>query len=334
MTAWTLAISDKRPVVAAASSTSSFEAVSDEFYPLYDGVTVTVPATSATNISSGQAMVTTQQLGSVTLKSAGTLEWESAIQGGMRFSYIWSPGVFLVGYGARTSRPAEEVVQGFYEFAGQGLTPAELNYVNIASDRFPALVGWQKDSGVVVEVEGTTAMHASIQYPVMRNYWPGWQPAPLVEVISEPPRAAHVRGAEEDLSDLFEEAEGKSFEPDEEADFDIRLTEILKQRRDALKTLSELLMESNIPSKETAQRAIHVVASHETIGATSAGIAFLATLLKHPRPSMRDSAALGLYELGVPVAGDLIREALQKESSTLVRRSMAQIIDALERKSR
>ncbi len=277
--------------------------------------------------------VVTETIGSVTVESTRPLEWESAIGGGFRHRYSSSPGVFLVGYGARRAFEFEEVVEGFYDFATHWVPAAGLRYSHLPDRNFPVLLGWEERPDVVVTFNSsaTDAPNTHLAAPQVRRSWLGWSPSKEA-APAEPARRAP--SLQQTLIDLFTEFCTERFARDEETEFDDRLVKVIQGGgKSALKDLLEVLMEGDIATRGAASRTATLVARDERLGSPVGRLEFLTMLLGHKRPSIRDAAALGLYDMKTGDALPPLRRAADKEPLPLVKKNMLQVIEALERRA-
>lgn len=326
---------DAFEMTSATSEQAGFGTV-----PLADYVTLRLEGPAAAGdsvLGSSSEEVARVRIGPVTIESSGTLEWdwESSIQGGLRFQHSRAPAVFLAGYGIQGAFRSEYVVEGFYKFAGRWFRPEDLACVSLVHRPFPVLLGWQLRSGVTVGYDSAATDVPGVlpDEPSVRHWWTGWTAEGGAELVSIPPLSseADVRDV---LVSLFQEVHDEEYEFGEEAEFDNRLGAILGAAGDpGLDALIELLMESEVPSKSAAARSVYVVARSESVGSKDERLRFLISLLGHRQASMRDAAALGLYDLGSPGAIVPLREAMERERSVFVRKNVSQLLAALERRS-
>jgi len=136
------------------------------------------------------------------------------------------------------------------------------------------------------------------------------------------------------LIDLFTEFCTERFARDEETEFDDRLVKVIQGGgKSALKDLLEVLMEGDIATRGAASRTATLVARDERLGSPVGRLEFLTMLLGHKRPSIRDAAALGLYDMKTGDALPPLRRAADKEPLPLVKKNMLQVIEALERRA-
>lgn len=317
-------------------------AVSDESPPLETwysaapNVTLCVQKLNATgfDVTEPEAVVT-EDFGSVTIKSSSTLEWESAAEGGLRFQYSLSPAVFLVGYGVRRALAPEKVIEGFYHFAGRSIGIQDLAHAYIPYRSFPALLGWEQQPFIVVEHDPSRTRPpriVSVEQP-RRRYWTGWGFGEEIRLggmgVAKP-----VRGVREALLDLFADVLEEEFEFGEEARFDTQLASLLAGAdQTGPATLLEILMESDVLSREATVRAVRVVARSGAVGSTQQRLRFLTAVLGHRQASIRDAAALSLLDLGTPDVIPALRAALAKEKHPQVHKNLIQIVEALDRRT-
>lgn len=277
----------------------------------------------------------TETIGSVTVESSQELAWNSVVAGGLRFRYSTAPGVFLVGYGTHRRLPFEDVLDGLRCFASPWVQPDELRFAPLPHHPFPVLLGWEHGPDVTVEfaTNATDTPCGHIAEAQVRHYWSGWSPQERI-AAGRATAVRTIRGLREGLVDLFTETRDEQFEFGAHAEFDTRLVRLLaSQQKGGLDTLLEMLMDSDIPSSEAASRAVMVVARSSEVGASSERLHFLTAVLGHRHASMRDSAALGLFDLGSIDALAPLRDALSTERSPDIRRSLAEVISALEHRS-
>lgn len=150
---------------------------------------------------------------------------------------------------------------------------------------------------------------------------PGSVPASLED------EAPPVREA---LLDLFEDVAGERFEFGEDSEFDTRLQRLISGSGNvALDLLFDIVVDLQVPGREAATRALSVVARSD-VGLREERFAFLTRVLTHPKASMRDAAALALFDFGSEKALGPLREAENKEESPLVRKNIRQIIAAID----
>lgn len=96
--------------------------------------------------------------------------WEHALFGGLSFKYKPLQGDFLVGHWPGTTRPLNEVIAGFYDFASQWYPLDLLVWVPHTSPWI--LYGWSKEPLQSVSVS-VTLSPASIEEP-QKTIWFGW----------------------------------------------------------------------------------------------------------------------------------------------------------------
>jgi hypothetical protein len=210
-----------------------------------------------------------------------------------------------------------------------------LLYTQLSDRPFPAVLGWGGGQNILVEYNTSATDSPSPFFPApARRFWSGWNASqdeastPAVESLRP------TSGLREALLSLFEDVREERFEFGEEASFDTRLTRLLaNEKRDVLGVLLEILMDSDIPSREAASRAVIVVARSDEVGSSKERLRFLGSVLGHPRASMRDSAVVGLFDLGTLDALPALRDALRGEQSSEIRKSLTEAISALEHRA-
>lgn len=73
--------------------------------------------------------------------------WDYAIVEGLKFKYTVNEGQFLVGHSKAVTRPFEDVVAGFYEFAGTWFEPESLAFIPFIAPW--VLYGWSDKTAYV-----------------------------------------------------------------------------------------------------------------------------------------------------------------------------------------